>query len=41
MQKNSFGADAVREASLEERGNQLEQAPGKAHLVNEKRVVDF
>ena len=33
--KNSFEADAAREAALEERINQLEQALGKAHLENE------
>ena len=33
--KNSFEADAVREAALEERISQLEQALGKAHLENE------
>jgi transposase len=33
--KNSFEADAAREAALEERINQLEQALGKAYLENE------
>jgi len=33
--KNSFEADAAREAALEERVNQLEQALGKAYLENE------
>jgi transposase len=33
--KNSFDADAAREAALEERINQLEQALGKSHLENE------
>jgi len=33
--KNSFEADAAREAGLEERINQLEQALGKAYLENE------
>jgi len=33
--KNSFEADSAKEAALEERINQLEQALGKAHLENE------
>lgn len=33
--KNSFEADAAREAALEERINQLEQALGKSYLENE------
>ena len=34
-EKNSFESDAAREAALEERITQLEQALGKAHLENE------
>jgi len=33
--KNSFDADSAKEAALEERIGQLEQALGKAHLENE------
>jgi transposase len=33
--KNSFDADSTKEAALEERIGQLEQALGKAHLENE------
>ena len=33
--KNSFEADAAREAALEERVQELEQALGKSHLENE------
>ena len=33
--KNSFEVDSAREAALEERINQLEQALGKAYLENE------
>ena len=33
--KNSFEADAAREAALEERIKELEQALGKSHLENE------
>jgi len=33
--KNSFDADSAKEAALEERISQLEQALGKAHLENE------
>ena len=33
--KNSFEADSAKEAALEERIGQLEQALGKAHLENE------
>jgi transposase len=33
--KNSFEVDAVREAALEERIKELEQALGKSHLENE------
>ncbi len=33
--KNSFEADAGREAALEERIKELEQALGKSHLENE------
>ena len=33
--KNSFDADSAKEAALEERIGQLEQALGKVHLENE------